>query len=62
MNEEIPYKCACGGELKKSRVDVEFFGIYFGSKDAEVCTVCGSEYLDQDTMKEIEIEVKKSDT
>ncbi len=59
MNEEIPYKCTCGGELKRSRVEVEFFGINFGSKEAEVCTLCGSEYLDQDTMKEIETEVKK---
>jgi len=58
MNREIPYKCSCGGELKKSKVEVEFFGINFGLKDAEVCTLCGSEYLEQDTMKEIETEVK----
>ncbi len=54
MNDEIPYKCSCGGDLKKSKVDVEFFGIDFGLKDAEVCTLCGSEYLDQGTLKEIE--------
>ena len=59
MNEEIPYKCSCGGDLKKAKVKVEFFGIDFGLRDAEVCTLCGSEYLDQDTMKEIETEVKK---
>ncbi len=59
MIEKIPYKCTCGGNLKRSKVEVEFFGINFGLKDAEVCTLCGSEYLDQDTMKEIETEVKK---
>ena len=59
MNKEIPYKCTCGGELKHSKVEVEFFGIDFGLKDAEVCTRCGSEYLDQETMKEIETIVKE---
>ncbi len=59
MNKEIPYKCTCGGELKRSRVEVEFFGIDFGLKDAEVCIRCGSEYLDQETMKEIETIVKE---
>lgn len=59
MNKEIPYKCTCGGELKRSKVEVEFFGINFGLKDAEVCTRCGSEYLDQETMKEIETIVKE---
>lgn len=38
---------------------MEFFGIDFGLKDAEVCTRCGSEYLDQETMKEIETIVKE---
>ncbi len=59
MNDEIPYKCTCGGDLKRSKVEVEFFGIDFGLRDAEICTLCGSEYLDQDTMKEIEAEVKE---
>jgi hypothetical protein len=59
MNNEIPYKCSCGSELKRSKVKVEFFGIDFGLKDAEVCTRCGSEYLDQETMKEIETIVKE---
>ena len=59
MNKEIPYKCTCGGELKRSKVEVEFFGIDFGLKDAKVCTRCGSEYLDQETMKEIETIVKE---
>ena len=60
MNEEIlPYNCKCGGNLKKTKVGVEFFGIDFGLRDAEVCTSCGSEYLDQETMEEIEKEVKE---
>ena len=47
MNEkEVPYKCSCGGSLKKTKVEVGFFGIDFGLRDAEVCTACGSEYLD----------------
>ena len=38
---------------------MEFFGIDFGMKPAEVCTECGSEYLSQDVMEEVEAEVKK---
>ena len=57
--EEVPYKCSCGGSLKKTKVEVEFFGIDFGLRDAEVCTACGSEYLDQDTLKVIEKEIKE---
>ncbi len=45
--------------MKKAKVKVEFFGIDFGLRDAKVCTLRGSEYLDQDTMREIETEVKK---
>jgi len=60
MNEEeVPYKCSCGGSLKKTQVEVEFFGIDFGLRDAEVCTACGSEYLDQETLKVIEEEIKE---
>ncbi|HJH25861.1 MAG TPA: hypothetical protein C5S37_03600 [Methanophagales archaeon] len=60
MNEEeVPYKCGCGGNLKKTKVKVEFFGIDFGLRDAEVCSACGSEYLNQETLKEIEKEIKE---
>jgi hypothetical protein len=59
MNEEVPYKCSCGGNLKKTKVEVEFFGIDFGLRDAEVCTACGSEYLDQEALREIENEIKE---
>jgi hypothetical protein len=57
--EKIPYKCSCGGNLRKMKVEVEFFGIDFGLRDAEVCVACGSEYLDHETLKEVEMEIKK---
>lgn len=60
MTEEIlPYKCNCGGVLKKSQTQVEFFGIDFGIRECEVCTKCNSEYLSEETLEEIEREVKK---
>lgn len=60
MAEEIlPYKCNCGGILKKSHTQVEFFGIDFGIKECEVCTKCGSEYLSDDVLDEVEGKVKK---
>src|SRR3989344_1822867 len=55
----LPYKCNCGGILKVSHTQVEFFGIDFGIKKCEVCTKCGSEYLDEETLEEVEQEVKK---
>jgi len=55
----LPYKCNCGGTLKKSQTQVEFFGIDFGIRECEICTKCGSEYLDDETLGKIEEEVKK---
>lgn len=55
----LPYKCTCGGTLKKSHAQVEFFGIDFGVKECEVCTKCNSEYLSDEVLDEIEEEVKK---
>ncbi len=52
-------RCKCGGKLKKSFTEVEFFGINFGIKQADVCAKCGAEYLLQEVMEEIEGEVKK---
>lgn len=52
-------RCKCGGRLKRSATEVEFFGIDFGVKEADVCTECGSEYLSQELMAEIEVEVKR---
>src|SRR3989344_3001080 len=60
MAEEIlSYKCNCGGILKKSHTQVEFFGIDFGIRECEVCTKCGSEYLSDEVLDEVEQEVKK---
>lgn len=52
-------RCKCGGKLKRSTSEVEFFGVDFGVKQASVCTECGSEYISQELMEEIEAEVKK---
>ena len=52
-------KCRCGGNLIKSQCEVEFFGIDFGIKKCEVCKECNAEYLDNETMKPIETEIKK---
>jgi len=38
---------------------VEFFGIDFGVKEASICSDCGSEYLPQQVMEEVEAEVKR---
>ena len=60
MKEKIlPYPCRCGGTLKTSQCTVEFFGIDFGVRNCEVCTTCNAEYLDDQTLQEIELEVKK---
>ena len=59
VEEILPYKCNCGGTLKKSHTQVEFFGIDFGTRECEVCTKCSSEYLSDETLNDIEQEVKK---
>ncbi|MBI3023347.1 MAG: AbrB/MazE/SpoVT family DNA-binding domain-containing protein [Thaumarchaeota archaeon] len=55
----LDVRCKCGGRLKRSATEVEFFGIDFGTKKADVCTKCGSEYLSQELMEELEAEVKR---
>jgi len=55
----VDYPCSCGGTLKKSFCAVEFFGIDFGEQPCEVCTKCGSEFLDDATLAYIEDETKK---
>ena len=55
----MPYPCRCGGKLKTSKTHVEFYGIDFGIHRCEVCTKCGEEYLDSETMEKITEEVKK---
>lgn len=59
MTELLPYPCSCGGTLKKGVASVEFFGIDFGIRSCEICTRCGSEYLSDAVLMEIEKEVKK---
>lgn len=59
VEEILPYPCSCGGKMKKSKTQVEFFGIDFGIRECEICTRCQSEFLDDKTMAEIEQEVKK---
>ncbi|MBI4147774.1 hypothetical protein HY490_00615 [Candidatus Woesearchaeota archaeon] len=59
VEELLPYPCRCGGKLKKSQTSVEFFGIDFGIRECEVCTKCGSEFLSDEIMEEIEQEVEK---
>ncbi len=51
-------RCKCGGKLKRGHTEVEFFGIDFGIRAAQICTECGSEYISQDLMEELEAEVK----
>lgn len=52
-------RCKCGGKLRSDFTEVEFFGINFGLRQADVCSACGSEYLPQEVMEKIEMEVKK---
>lgn len=59
MDEIKDYPCSCGGKLKKSFCSVEFFGIDFGERACEVCTSCGTEFLDDATLEEIEKQVKE---
>ncbi|MDG6976116.1 MAG: AbrB/MazE/SpoVT family DNA-binding domain-containing protein [Nitrososphaerota archaeon] len=60
MNAEAEgVRCRCGGRLEERASEVEFFGIDFGVKKVESCTECGTEYLPQETMEEVEAEVRK---
>jgi hypothetical protein len=52
-------RCKCGGKLKRGYTEVEFFGIDFGIRQAEICSRCGAEYVSQDLMEELETEVKR---
>ena len=60
MNAEAEgVRCRCGGRLEERASEVEFFGIDFGVRKVEVCADCGTEYLSQETMEEVEAEVRK---
>lgn len=58
MEKLTSLRCKCGGILKKSKTEIEFFGIDFGVRTCEICTRCGAEYLSQELIEEIEAEVK----
>ena len=60
MSTEVEgVRCRCGGKLQERASEVEFFGIDFGVKKVESCTERGTEYLPQETMEEVEAEVRK---
>ena len=59
MDKILPFKCSCGGKMKETISNVEFFGIDFGLKKIEICTKCGEEYITDEVMEEIENECKK---
>ena len=60
MNAEAEgVRCRCGGRLEERASEVEFFGIDFGVRKVEVCADCGTEYLSQETMEEVEAEVRE---
>ena len=52
-------RCKCGGKLKRGVTELEFFGVDFGIKKADICTECGSEYLSQEVLEEVEMKIKK---
>jgi len=58
MERLTSVRCKCGGLMKKTKTEVEFFGIDFGVRSCEICTRCGAEYLSQELIEEIEAEVK----
>lgn len=60
MEKILPYKCRCGGTLKRSETEVELFGINFGVYPGEICTRCGAEYIDNDVVKEVQDKAKKA--
>lgn len=53
-------KCpACDrGALKKGPVEEEMFGVKLGKYWAEVCNKCGESFVDEETMRKIEIRAK----
>ena len=60
MTQILEHPCKCGGQLKRGLIEVEFFGKKFGQREAEICMKCGSQFLSQETLLEIESEVKKA--
>ena len=54
-------KCpVCGkGQLHRSKVHEEMFGVDLGEYPAEICDSCGESFVDQDAMKKIEARAKE---
>lgn len=60
MSERVTgHPCRCGGVLKDSTAEVELFGLSFGVHPCEVCTRCGAEYLDNETVERVQSMAKK---
>lgn len=47
------------GELKKETIKETMFGVYLGEFPAEVCSVCGESFTDEETTRKIEELAKK---
>lgn len=54
MDKILPYRCRCGGKMKETLDEIEFFGINFGIKKIEICTKCGDKYISDEIYEEIE--------
>nr|MDO8116838.1 YgiT-type zinc finger protein [Candidatus Sigynarchaeota archaeon] len=57
---EQAIKCPeCNGDLEQSEHDVEIFGRIIGNFKCEICKVCGSTFLDDDVMQQVEEKTKE---
>ncbi len=53
-------KCPeCGGELEEAEKDVDMLGRVIGQFKCEICKVCGSTFMDDETMKNVEEKTKE---
>lgn len=53
-------KCPeCNGELEETEKDIDVLGTIIGQFKCEVCKVCGSTFLDEETMKLMEEKTKE---
>ncbi len=59
MDKILPYKCRCGGTMKETLDEIEFFGINFGIKKIEMCAKCGDKYISDEVYEEVEKKAKE---
>ena len=59
MDKILPYKCRCGGTMKETLDEIEFFGIDFGIKKIEMCTKCNDKYISDEVYEEVEKKAKE---